>query len=173
MRVNSYFWRNYKGKTGRGRGFLLPSRIWLKVPFCYSWEKLSFLKFLLPRLEKFVSRSVLGEVQLTQISINIRNSCCNLNISDVIKKPNETFSIYVLFLRHSIFSKIVLRFSCKKTLFNVTDDRKGISSHCFIVIYDYYKATFITLSKNIVYWICSSPKLKLGKFWTILLGKTS
>ena len=31
-------------------------------------------------LKKFVTRSFFGELQLTQISFNFKNSCCNLKI---------------------------------------------------------------------------------------------
>ena len=47
------------------------SNIYLKVTF----SKLRFSKF-----KKFVSRLVFGQLQLTQISLNFKTSCCNLKI---------------------------------------------------------------------------------------------
>ena len=41
-------------------------------------RKISKLRF--PKLKKFVSRSVFGELQFTQISLNFKTSCCNLKI---------------------------------------------------------------------------------------------
>ena len=40
----------------------------------------TFSKLLLSKFEKFVNRSVFGELQLTQISLNFKTSCCNLKI---------------------------------------------------------------------------------------------
>ena len=49
------------------------SNIYLKVTI-EMFSKLRFSGF-----KKFVTRSVFGELQLTQISLNFKNSCCNLN----------------------------------------------------------------------------------------------
>ena len=74
-------------------------------------------------------------------------------------------------MRYFIFNIIVPDFSCEKLLLNITHDRKGIpkfhwtiSSDNFIVLYNHYNVTFISLLKKIAYW----PKL--GKFlWTNVL----
>ena len=43
---------------------------------CY----LTFSKFQFSKFKKFVSRSVFGELQVTQISLNFKTSCYNLKI---------------------------------------------------------------------------------------------
>ena len=50
------------------------SNIYLKVTI-ETFSKLRFYGF-----KKFVSRSVFGELQLKQISLNFKTSCCNLKI---------------------------------------------------------------------------------------------
>ena len=45
-----------------------------------SLEKLTFSKLWFFKFEKFDPRSVFGELQLTQISLNFQTSCCNLKI---------------------------------------------------------------------------------------------
>ena len=40
----------------------------------------TFSKFWFSGFKKFVSRSVFGELQLTQISLNLKTFCCNLKI---------------------------------------------------------------------------------------------
>ena len=44
------------------------------------WEKVKYSKPQLSKFKKFVSRSVFGELQLTQISLNFQTSCYNLKI---------------------------------------------------------------------------------------------
>ena len=50
------------------------SNIYLKVTI-ETFSKLRFSGF-----KKFVTRSVFGELQLTQISLNFEASCCNLKV---------------------------------------------------------------------------------------------
>ena len=50
------------------------SNIYLKVTI----KKFSKLRF--SGFKKFVTSSVFGELQLTQISLNFKTSCCNLKI---------------------------------------------------------------------------------------------
>ena len=50
------------------------SNIYLKVTI-ETFSKLRFSGF-----KKFVTRSVFGELQLTQISLNFKTFCCNLKI---------------------------------------------------------------------------------------------
>ena len=40
--------------------------------------KLMFSKLQFSKFKKFVSRSVFGELQLRQITLNFQTSCCNL-----------------------------------------------------------------------------------------------
>ena len=51
------------------------SNIYLKLP-----EKLTFSKPRFSKFKKFVTRSVFGELELTQISLNFKISCCKLKI---------------------------------------------------------------------------------------------
>ena len=44
------------------------------------WEKVTYSKLWISRFEKFISRSVFEELQLTQISLNIQTFCCNLKV---------------------------------------------------------------------------------------------
>ena len=46
----------------------------------YYLEKLTFSKPRFSTFKKLVTRSVFGELQLTQISLNFKTSCCNLKI---------------------------------------------------------------------------------------------
>ena len=67
----------------------------------------------------------------------------------------KSFETYVLFSETFNFEK-----NCT-LLFHVHFWIK-LSSHGFIVIYDYYKDASIPLWKNINYWIWRSSKFKLG-----------
>ena len=60
------------------------SNIYLKVTIerTYALKTLIFLAF-----NKFVSRSVFGEHQLTQISLKFKTSCYNLRIRGLGAKP--------------------------------------------------------------------------------------
>ena len=53
------------------------SNIYLKVTIE------TFLKLRFSGFKKFVTRSVFAELQLTQISLNFKTSCCNLKIRDL------------------------------------------------------------------------------------------
>ena len=57
------------------------SNIYLKVTIK------TFSKLRLSGFKKFVTRSVLGELQLAQISLKFETSCCNLKIRDLGAKP--------------------------------------------------------------------------------------
>ena len=48
----------------------------------YYWEKLTFSNFAFLKFEKIVSMSVFGELQLRQILLNFKTSCCNLKIKE-------------------------------------------------------------------------------------------
>ena len=74
-------------------------------------SKLRFSKF-----KKFVSKSVLGKLQFTQISLNFKTSCCNLKIRVVGRNQCEGF-FYSCFIFEIFDSNQLHRiFSCKKTL---------------------------------------------------------
>ena len=53
------------------------SNIYLKVTI---EKKQAFLKLRFSKFKKFISRSMFGEFQLTQISLNFKKSCRNLKI---------------------------------------------------------------------------------------------
>ena len=64
--------------------------IYLKVTI---WEKL-FSKLRFPKFKKFVSRSVFGELQVTQISLNFQTSCCDLKIGGLGAKLCVAFLLF-------------------------------------------------------------------------------
>ena len=78
-------WRIILSKTfllrdseNRGKNPLSQTRCICEWPLKrYYWEKLTFSKPWFSKFKKFVSRSVFGELQLTQISLNFKTSCWN------------------------------------------------------------------------------------------------
>ena len=64
------------------------SNIYLKVTI----ETFSKLRF--PRFKKFVTRSVFGELQLTQISLNFKSFCCNLKTRGLGTKLCVAFVLF-------------------------------------------------------------------------------
>ena len=108
--------------------------------------------------------------------------CCILKIEIgalVLETKALTLSIFELSIYHETSPALknfwllacVIR-ACVPHFFMWKGVRK-ISSHCFLITYDYYKSTFIPLWKNIDCWICSSPSFKSGKFSNECLQKTS
>ena len=71
------------------------------------WKKLTFSKLRFFRFEKFASRSVFVELQLTQISLNFKSSRCNLKIRGLGAKLSAAFLLFY-------FSKELWRFKVKK-----------------------------------------------------------
>ena len=67
------------------------SNIYLKVAI---EKKLMFSKLPFPKLKKFVSSSVFGELQPKQMSLNFENSCCNLKISGLGAKLYVAFVLF-------------------------------------------------------------------------------
>ena len=84
------------------------SNIYLKVTI-ETFSKLRFSGF-----KKFVTRLVFGELQLTQILLNFKNSCCNLKIRGLGAK------LWVAFL----FWKELWRFKVKKACILVNKNLK-------------------------------------------------
>ena len=73
------------------------SNIYLKVTVekkSSGYPKLQFSKF-----SRFVSRSIFGELQLTQIQPNFQTSSCNLKIRDLGAKVCLAFLATILFLK--------------------------------------------------------------------------
>ena len=64
------------------------SNIYLKVTI-ETFSKLRFSGF-----KKLVTRSIFGELQLTQISLNFKTSCCNLKIRGLEAKPSVAFLLF-------------------------------------------------------------------------------
>ena len=64
------------------------SNIYLKVTI-KMFSKLRFCVF-----KKFITRSVFGELQLMQLSLNFRTCCCNLKIRGL---GTKLFVVYLLF----------------------------------------------------------------------------
>ena len=54
----------------------------------------TFPKLPFPGFRKFVTKSVFGELQLTQISLNFKNSRCNLKIRGLGAKPYVVFLVF-------------------------------------------------------------------------------
>ena len=79
------------------------SNICLKV----SNERFSKLRF--SGFKKFVTRSVFGELQLTQISLNFKTSCCNLKIRSLGAKLCVAFLLFY-------FGKELRRFKVKVSM---------------------------------------------------------
>ena len=53
-----------------------------------------FQNFHFLSLKKFVTRSVFGELQLTQLSLNLKTSCCNLKTRDLGAKLRFAFLLF-------------------------------------------------------------------------------
>ena len=66
------------------------SNIYLNI----NTEKPTFSKLRFSKSKKSVSRSVLGELQSTQISLSFKTSCCNLNMRGLEAKMCETFLLF-------------------------------------------------------------------------------
>ena len=66
------------------------SNIDLKVTI----EKPDVLKIRFSTFKKLVTRSVFGELQLMQISLNFKTSCCNLKIRDLEAKLCVAFRLF-------------------------------------------------------------------------------
>ena len=56
------------------------SSIYLKVTIEKNERPHNVLNFNVLKFKEFVFRSIFGEFQLTEISLNFKTSCCNLNI---------------------------------------------------------------------------------------------
>ena len=70
------------------------SNVYLKVTI-ETFSKLRFSAF-----KKFVTRSVFGELQLTQVSLNFKASCCNLKIRGLGAKMCVWLFYYFNFKRN-------------------------------------------------------------------------
>ena len=69
------------------------SNIYLKVTIAKN-EKLTFSKLRFFKFKKFFTRSVFGELQLMQISLNFKTSCCNLKIKGLKAKLCVAFLLF-------------------------------------------------------------------------------
>ena len=57
-------------------------------------KKLTFSKLRFSKFKTVVTRSVFGELQLTQISLNFKISCCNLKITDLEQELCVAFLLF-------------------------------------------------------------------------------
>ena len=78
------------------------SNIFLKITI-ETFSKLRFSGF-----KKFVTRPVFGELQLTQISLNFKTSCCNFKIRSLGAKLCVTFRFKVKESMHFVEQKYKL-----------------------------------------------------------------
>ena len=128
-----------------------------------------------PSFTKFVCRTFFGVLQLMQISLNLKTSCCNLKLEKYEKSCERPFLFMFFFWNIFHFNQ---NFSplCRKTLLNMTHDRKRISKFPHMILKSFRITAvlmFIPRWKNIDYWIWSSSKFKLSRFLIDFLGKTS
>ena len=78
------------------------SNIYFKVTI---EEKLTFSKLGISKFKKFISESVFGELQLTQISLNFKTPYCNLKIRGMGAKPCAAFVfLKILFWEYSFIA---------------------------------------------------------------------
>ena len=73
----------------------LLSKGMLNIYWSYYWEKLTFSKLQFSKFKKLVTRSVFEELQLTQISLNFKTSCCNLKIRGLGAKLCVAFLLFL------------------------------------------------------------------------------
>ena len=110
----------------------------------YYWEELTFSKVRFSKFEKFVSRSVFGEVKLMQISLNFKFSCWKL-------KRNRKWKIpHIFFKRRTLCCNSKLK--VKLWLAGAWEWKK----RAFFVPFIFSEETFLSicgLSQYIVYWI--------------------
>ena len=76
------------------------SNIYLEVAIEKNFSKLRFSKF-----KKCVSRSIFGQLQLIQISLNFKTSCCSLEIRGLGAKLCVVLFYYFNFERNYDVSK--------------------------------------------------------------------
>ena len=67
------------------------SNVYLNVTIEKNWRSQNFY---FSKFKKFVSKSVFGELQLTQISLNFKTFCCNLEIRGLGAKLCVTFLLF-------------------------------------------------------------------------------
>ena len=98
---------------------LISKRMWKFYSNSSQQEKLAFLKLWFCKFKKFAFRSIFGELQLTQISLNFKTSCYNLKIRNLGGKRTweAFFSITFHFWDISFQTDMYLVFSCEKRSF--------------------------------------------------------
>ena len=87
------------GKTKPPPFFGLISE-WMSIKFLL-WKP-DVLKLHFFQVKKIVSRSVFGNLQLTQILLNFKTPCYNLKITGLGKRPCEVFSVSFVFSEISL-----------------------------------------------------------------------
>ena len=119
-----------------------------------------------------VSRPVFGGFQLTQILMNFKTSCCNSKIRGLAKNLVRLLFWFPFWDIFHFKQNCARFFMWKDVIENNSWYKRSLQIFVdgFIVIYDYYKGTFILLWKNISYQIWCLTKFKLGKFQTYFFG---
>ena len=110
--------------------------------------------------KKFVSRSDFGELQLTQILLNFKTSCCNLKIWGLGAKLCVAFLLFLLSFPYTFLERPTLFFSSYKN--HILKVKLGwVGAHqrekkAFLVpliLSERILFNIYVLSKCIVYWI--------------------
>ena len=95
----------------------------------YYWEKVTYSKLRCSKFKKFVSRLVLGELQLTQISLNFKISCffllLNFEMNYDIFKVKES----MLFVEQNRYTLIKTRRNRKWKIPLIHLERWGFTSY--------------------------------------------
>ena len=73
------------------------SNIHVKIAIEKTWRS---QKFRISKCNKFVTRSSFGQLQLTQVSLNFKNPCCNIKIRGLGAKMCVRFFYYFNFERN-------------------------------------------------------------------------
>ena len=118
------------------------SNIYLKVTI-ETFSKLRFSGF-----KKFVTSSVFGELKLTQITMNFKTSCCNLN--SVVWKQNCAWLFYYLNFERNynvLKSKSLCFLLSKKILLHI---KKHYFMHFCSLFLKSSKAFIASLNSDII-----------------------
>ena len=128
---------------------LISKRMWKFYSNSSQQEKLAFLKLWFCKFKKFAFRSIFGELQLTQISLNFKTSCYNLKIRN--QGGKRTWEAF--FLLRFIFEIFHFKQTC--TLFFHV--KRGHLKLCSLVVSNFCLETKGSLA---VLWIVNVQERK-------------
>ena len=105
------------------------------------WEKVKYSKPELSKFKKFVSRSVFGELQLTQISFNFQTSCYNLKIRGLGANLCLAFLLSFFFLKGIMTLKSPCFLLNKNINFNKNETKSKMenATHRWTLCFSSYK----------------------------------